>query len=220
MLTVAGRFDCPTPGATWLHPAMLTTLVYRFGPPGGTTRPDRLLANGQCMVFHRGRLLVAGGLTAVRHHLVEDVALARHLAGAGHRVVMVDGSDLLTVRMYESLAETWSGWGRSLALPGVEPARRQIGEVAVLAFTQAAPLLRVLVRRADALDAIALALRVGTLGGTAKAYRRRGPTYWLSPLADAPAVARVAWGSMRPSTRWRGRDFATTGTLTTDDDAR
>ena len=34
LLTVGGRFECPTPGSRWLHPAMLTTLVYRFGPPG------------------------------------------------------------------------------------------------------------------------------------------------------------------------------------------
>jgi dolichol-phosphate mannosyltransferase len=45
LLTVGGRFDCPTPGSRWLHPAMLTTLVYRFGPPGVATRPGRAMAN-------------------------------------------------------------------------------------------------------------------------------------------------------------------------------
>ena len=34
LLTVGGRFDLPTAGSRWLHASMLTTLVYRFGPPG------------------------------------------------------------------------------------------------------------------------------------------------------------------------------------------
>ena len=38
LLTVGGRFECPTPALRWLHPALLTTLVYRFGPPGPSTR--------------------------------------------------------------------------------------------------------------------------------------------------------------------------------------
>ena len=50
LLTVAGRFECPTAPSRWLHAAMLTTLVYRFGPPGSRRRTaDRMLANGQCM---------------------------------------------------------------------------------------------------------------------------------------------------------------------------
>ena len=51
LLTVGGRFDCPTPGSRWLHPAMLTTLVYRFGPPGSAdgTRP----CNGERSVHDR-----------------------------------------------------------------------------------------------------------------------------------------------------------------------
>lgn len=203
MATVAGRFECPTPGVAWLHPAMLTTLVYRFGPPGAVTRPDRLLANGQCMVLRRD----VADLAAVASETVEDVALARLLAGSGHRVAMYEASDLLTTRMYESLADTWTGWGRSLALPGVEPRHRQLADLAVLVLAQALPLPRVLLGRGDLVDAVALLMRAGTLVGTRRAYPDAAPTYWLSPLADTVAVTAVARGIVARRQTWRGRTY-------------
>lgn len=207
LVTLGGRFECPTPGATWLHPAMLTTLVLRFGPAGraGRVPRHRLLANGQCMAGRRRALLAAGGLEPVRHHVVEDVALARHLDAAGWSVAMLDGPSLLTTRMYEDLGSTWRGWGRSLALPGVEPRWRQVADLAVLAVAMAIPIPRLLLRRADAIDVVLLAARAGTLVGTAPAYVRRGVAYWMSPLADPVAVAAVASNVIRPRREWRGR---------------
>lgn len=148
-----------------------------------------------------------GGMSAVGGALVEDVALARHLADRGRRVAMLDGSSLLTVRMFESLADTWTGWGRSVALPGVEPLPRQLRQVAELAVTQAGPLLRLAVRRGDPLDVMLIACRLGTLVGTRRAYTRRDGAYWLSPLADVPAVARLLVGVIRPANSWRGRTY-------------
>ena len=201
--TVAGRFDCPTTGARWLHPAMLTTLVYRYGPPG----PHSNLANGQCMAAPRAAWISAGGLQPVAGHVVEDVALARHLRQLGWSVSLLDGAELLAVRMYESFAETWSGWGRSIALGGVESPPRQLTHLVALAATQAFPLLRIVMRRADPLDAVLVVCRLGTLAGTARAYQKRGPAYWLSPLADGAAVARLAWSVVKPSREWRGRSY-------------
>ena len=201
--TVAGSFECPTAGVGWLHPAMLTTLVYRFGAPGTQRRPDRLLANGQCMGFRRGTVR----LDAVAGHVVEDVALARSLAAAGRLVAMYTGPDLLVTRMFEDFGDTWRGWGRSLALPGVEPRARQFGELALLAATMVLPATRLLTRRADPLDVVAVALRLGTLAGTRRSYREVGPVYWLSPLADPFAVAAVAVSTLRRGNRWRGRSY-------------
>jgi dolichol-phosphate mannosyltransferase len=201
--TVAGSFECPTTGVQWLHPAMLTTIVYRFGPPGTEQRSDRLMANGQCMGFRRGSV----HLDAVRGSTVEDVALARHLAGQGRLVAMYEAPAMLTTRMYESLADTWRGWSRSLSLPGVEPRPRQLAALAVLALAQAAPLPRLVARRGDIVDLAALATRLGTLAGTRRAYRRSGAAYWLSPLADTVAVAAVARSAIATRQRWRGRTY-------------
>ncbi|NQY58282.1 MAG: glycosyltransferase [Ilumatobacteraceae bacterium] len=209
LLTIGGRFDCPTPGARWLHPAMLTTLVYRYGPPGIDVTARRTMANGQCMVLRRSLFLAAGGLASVCGEVVEDIALARHLASSGWRVGFLDGADLLTVRMFESFADTWRGWGRSIALPGVERPTQQLAGLAVVALAQALPLWRLLAGRADGVDGLLLALRVGTLVGTRSAYLERGVGYWLSPLADGLAAASLGLSIVRRGPhRWRGRIYA------------
>jgi dolichol-phosphate mannosyltransferase len=209
-LSVGGRFDCPTPGSRFLHPAMLTTLVYRFGPPGTrATRPDRMMANGQCTVFERDRFRAAGGMGPVRGEVVEDIALARYLAAQGRRVGFLDAGELLTVRMFESFGDVLVGWGRSLALPGVEPLRRQLVDLAVVVLAQVLPLPRLLMRRGDLIDAGLLALRLGTLVGTRRAYGRRDAAYWASPLADPIAAVAIARGIARRGRQvWRGRSYA------------
>jgi dolichol-phosphate mannosyltransferase len=209
LLTVGGRFDCPTPGSRWLHPAMLTTLVYRFGPPGVATAPDRTMANGQCMAFPRDAFLKRGGMTGVSGEVVEDIALARSMAADGAKVGFLDAGEMLEVRMFESLEDTWRGWGRSLALPGVEPRNRQLVDLVVVALAQSLPLPRLLTGQADIIDAALLALRLGTLAGTRSAYSKTDAAYWLSPLADVPAVVAIAKGIARRGTQtWRGRTYA------------
>jgi dolichol-phosphate mannosyltransferase len=208
-VSLGGRFDCPTPGAAWVHPALLTTLVYRFGPPGAAsaTSPDRLLANGQCTAFPRGPFLRAGGMQPVAGEVVEDVALARHLARRGWSVGMLDGAELLTTEMYPDGPSTLRGWGRSLALPGVEPLWRQCLDLGVVLVAQAMPLPRLVLRRADVVDLVLLAVRAGTLVGTRRAYRGAGTAYWLSPGADLVAVAALVRGIVRPRQPWRGRSY-------------
>lgn len=209
LVSVAGAFECPTPGARWLHPAMLTTLVYRYGAPGRDVPPDGdVMANGQCMAWRRAALLAAGGMAAVAAHPVEDVALARHFARAGWSVAFLDATDLLTVRAYETLRETWLGWGRSLALAGVESRPRQAARLATIVVAQCSPTVRLLARRGDVLDVALSAMRIGTLVGTRPAYRRRGWAFWLSPLADPLAAAALLWGSVTRRQTWKRRRYA------------
>ncbi len=209
LVTLAGRFECPTPGLRWLHPAMLTTLVYRGAPPGAADAGPvhRRMGNGQCLAFARATLVDAGGFATVAAHTVEDVALVRGLASAGFVVDFLDASALLRVRMYESFADAWSGWGRSLSLPVVDPWLRRALDLVVVTVAQAAPLPRLVARRGDLLDVVLLVARVGTLIGTARAYDRRGLAYWLSPLADPIAVAALARGLVTRRQRWRGRTY-------------
>ncbi len=208
-LTVGGRFECPTAGTRWLHASMLTTLVYRFGPPGTTTSPARAMANGQCMTLRRTRFLDAGGMLLVAGEVVEDIALARRLASDGWSVGFLDAADLLTVRMFESLGDTWSGWGRSLALPGAETRPRQVFDLAVVLLAQALPLPRLLLRRGDVIDVVLLANRLGTLLGTRTAYDRADAAYWLSPFADLVSTIAIARGiARRGAQTWRGRTYS------------
>jgi len=209
LLTLAGRFECPTPPARWLHAAMLTTLVYRFGPPGtGSNRPDRAMANGQCMAVEREPFLARGGMSPVAGEVVEDIALARAMTAAGCRVGFLDGTDLLTVRMFESIGDTWRGWGRSIALPGVEARHQQVLDLVVIVVAQVLPIPRVLARRGDLIDVVLAIARVGTLLGTRRAFDRTDAAYWLSPLADGAAAAAIGIGITRGGRQtWRGRDY-------------
>jgi dolichol-phosphate mannosyltransferase len=208
-VSAGARFVCDTPGERWLHPAMLATLVYRYGPPDADSAgsPERLLVNGQCTAARRHALLDAGGYRHSAAALTDDAAQARALARAGWRVAFHDGGELISVDMHDSLAETWREWGRSIALPGVTRAPWQALDVAVVWLTLGAPPLRLLARRAGPLDVGLLALRAAMTAALAPSYARRGAAYWLSPLADPLAAARLTWSALRPARRWRGRTY-------------
>jgi len=208
LVTLAARVHAEGAGERWLHASMLASLVYRLGPPGAPARhPRRTMASGQCMVVDRRRLLGAGGFEPVAGALLEDLALARRLAADGHRVRFLDGTSILGVEGYGSLVAAWRGWGRSLDLAPVTPAAAQALDLAVVWAAMALPLPRLAAGRGDVVDLVALALRLGTLAGTARAYRGPGAAFWLSPLADALVAARITAGTVRPSRRWRGRRY-------------
>ena len=77
-LSVATRQEIETAGEGLVHPSLLTTLVYRFGIPGGATRTMRdVQANGQCFLIRHDLLSSIGEFTSVRDSICEDVTLAR-----------------------------------------------------------------------------------------------------------------------------------------------
>ncbi|NDH91565.1 MAG: hypothetical protein EBY79_00455 [Actinobacteria bacterium] len=83
----------------------------------------------------------------------------------------------------------------------------------VTALTLVAPLLLVAVGGVTQslfftpFSATLLAIRIGTLIGTRRAYERGGLGYWLSPFADLLAWIVVVRGTMFPSRQWRGRTY-------------
>jgi dolichol-phosphate mannosyltransferase len=213
LLTAGGRFLCSTPGQRLLHPAMLVTLVYRFGPPG-TDRapaPERVQANGQCTITRRAALADAGGFAPVAGNLTDDVALARSLARRGWRVAFADATRLLDVRMHDSGGDVWRSWGRSLPMPDVTSRRWQVLDLAVVWLVVALPLPRLVTGRGDRLDAALVVVRLGLLAALAPAYRDRGPWWWLSPVADVPVALRLTAGTLRPGRTWRGRTYGVPG---------
>jgi len=210
LLSAGPRFICESAGERLLHPSLLATLVYRFGPAdaeGYQPRPSRAVANGQCLLAARERLLRAGGFARVRGHLTEDVALARALREDGASIGFVDATAMLDVRMYESLRETWSGWGRSLAMADATGAGQLAADLACVWLCQAAPLIRVALRRAASLDWALLAVRLALHTALARSYRPRGAAFWLAPLADPAAAVRLTVSALRPSREWRGRSY-------------
>jgi dolichol-phosphate mannosyltransferase len=213
LVCAGARFECTGAGERLLHPAMLATLVYRYGPADAqaSVRPARLLANGQVTAVDRARLLAAGGYAAAAGHMTDDAALARALARSGWRVAFLPAQDLVEVRMYDSAAETWREWGRSIALPGVTPPAWQAADVAVVWLALGLPVIRLALLRPSRLDLALLAVRAALLPALAGAYTRRGLAFWLSPLADPAAALRLTLSAVRPARTWRGRTYPAAG---------
>lgn len=221
-LSVATRQRVSGPAEGMLHPALLTTLVYRFGIPGSATdRSTQVQANGQCFLLRRDVLEAVGGFAPLRGSLCEDVTLARRLAAAGRRVGFYETAGLVSVAMYAGWLDAWRNWTRSL--PTRDDHFGPLGwlGLAEVALVQAAPLpLALACRRSRGrgvvcllgrLNLLLLAVRLGVLVGTARAYAQPPWSYWLSPVCDVPAAVGVWWGALRRRHAWRGRPIVRGG---------
>ncbi len=198
-----------------VHPALLTTLVYRFGSPGKATRnPHQVQGNGQCFIARRATLLETEAFEAARQSLCEDITIVRRLAESGVAVGFYEAPGLVEVSMYGDWRETWANWPRSL------PMRDQyfgwheaLGLVEVM-LVQALPLPMLAVgwmlAAPDGLlaaNALLLAMRLGILASVARAYDRKPWSYWFSPLADLPAATKLVRSALSRHQRWRGRSY-------------
>jgi dolichol-phosphate mannosyltransferase len=215
-LSVATRQELADAGAALLHPALLTTLVYRAGLPNvATSDPARVQANGQVFVGRREALVRGDVFRAARASRCEDVTIARVLASNGEHVGFFEGD--ATVRMHDSWRGCAANWPRSLTLRDrfVGPARLALA-LAELLFAQALPLPTLVVllalgervpfaRVALALSVALVVMRLGVLAGTRRAYVRPSFAYWFSPLFDVPAVALLIASALRRTHVWRGR---------------
>jgi dolichol-phosphate mannosyltransferase len=198
----------------FLHPALLTTLVYRFGIPGHATRHvSKVQANGQCCLFQREALENCGGFAVARTSLCEDVTLARALADEGYTVGFYEADGLVSVAMYASWREAWRNWTRSLPLRDRFSGPRGWFGLGEIALTQALPLPLLFFVRwvapgqrvTQIVNVVLLMVRLGVLFGTARAYPRRPWSYWLSPLTDLPVTVQLWRSAFRRRHVWRGR---------------
>lgn len=222
LVSLSPQFILQYPGEFWLQPALLLTLVYRFGPAGErSSSPGRVMANGQCFLIRRSLLARLGGYTSARSSFCDDVTLARRAAAQGAKVGFLDGAKLLKVRMYEGAAETWREWGRSLDLKDATSAGQKWSDLLFLVAVQGLPIPAALILSdlrlsppvvvALGLNWALILIRVGLLWAIAPSYSlnetKAAWAFWLSPLADPLAVLRIFLSSIRTPTEWRGRTY-------------
>ena len=217
------RFNEMSVAEQWLQPAMLTTLVYRFGAAGERApAPDRVMANGQCFLARRDTLLANGGYSSARRSWCDDVTLARHMARNGARVGFLDGARLIGVRAYSGIGQMWREWGRSIDLKDGATPLMQAGDVLFVLLMQFVPLPAVLLAllahvpdwRTGGLaagwfwvNAGLVMIRVLLQFGLAGSYAERHWTYWLSFTADPVAAIRILLSSLKRPRQWRTRQY-------------
>lgn len=227
LISLSPQFILKYPGELWLQPALLMTLVYRFGPTGtGGDVPERVMANGQCFLCKREVLVALDGYESARGSFCDDVTLARYAAAKGFKVGFLDGAKVLQVRMYEGAIETWNEWGRSLDLKDAASGAQIWGDLWLLLAVQGLPVPVLLCYLLFGLpQSIALFPQGWLLGlnlflvlvrsalclAIAPSYDRTNASgkwlFWLSPLADPLAFLRILISALNQPTQWRGRKY-------------
>lgn len=88
----------------------------------------RVAANGQYLLVSAADYRAMGGHASIRDALVDDFALARRLRSRGYTLALVDGTAMLSCRMYHTAREVWDGFSKNLmgalgqsALPAPQP---------------------------------------------------------------------------------------------------
>jgi dolichol-phosphate mannosyltransferase len=239
ILSLSPRFILRSAGEWWLQPALLMTLIYRFDSAGVLVpSAERAMANGQCFLSRRTVLQALKGYTCAASSFCDDVTLVRLAARRGFKVGFLDGADVISVRMYEGLAETWHGWGRSLDLKDSISRGQLWSDLWLLVSTQALPVPLLLAALAlfngyswaevgsrmlggaIALNVLLFIIRLGMQAAVAGSYDwtqsavSRSLFFWLSPLADPLAVTRIVLSAFQRSIQWRGRTYQKAGSAT------
>lgn len=105
-------------------PVVFAELAATFRPSDVSNPASPVVAaNGQYLLIRSDVYQAVGGHAAVAHDLLEDVALARHVKQAGHRLLFRYAPDAVRTRMYRSFAQLCEGWTKNLVLLFPNPRR-------------------------------------------------------------------------------------------------
>jgi dolichol-phosphate mannosyltransferase len=227
LVSLSPQFILIDPGEWWLQPALLMTLLYRFDSSGVRIQsPDRVMANGQCFLCRREVLVKLDGYTSAAGSFCDDVTLARTAARQGFKVGFLDGAQVIRVRMYAGMAETWREWGRSLDLKDATTPPQLWSDLALLLLVQGLPIpltfsfwssgawgsAFLTLQLAIGLNLFLVVIRCALLLAIYPSYYREGFSlaslcFWLSPLADPLAVVRIFLSAFQKPKQWRGRSY-------------
>jgi dolichol-phosphate mannosyltransferase len=221
IVSLSPKFILKTAGEQWLQPALLVTLIFRFGATGDRAQftENRVMANGQCFLSKRSKLVELNGYELAKSSFCDDVTLARAAAQRGAKVGFLDGAALIQVRMYTSMLETWREWGRSLDLKDAATPLQTFADCLLLTAVQGLPWLLAIAfliwqpMRSPLMDilfglnAFLIFIRCLLVFGIRTSYTEVGLWFWLSPLADPVAVIRIWISALSKPKSWRGRTY-------------
>jgi chlorobactene glucosyltransferase len=121
LFSVLGRQEL---GSFWerlIQPQVFSIMSVRYGGTESITRSRFVkdkIANGQCLFVRRATYEELGGHALVKSHVAEDMMMAQRYFQRGKRVVLAEGLNQLSTRMYTSLRELIQGWGKNVFAGG------------------------------------------------------------------------------------------------------
>jgi chlorobactene glucosyltransferase len=226
LLTLAPRHEL----GSFAERLMLPCGLYLLGFYQDLARiqaPDsgEVVATGQFMLLRRAAYEAVGGHAPVSGAICEDVELALLLKRRGYRVLLMDGSLLLSTRMYTGWSTLWPGFAKNLIQLLGGPVRTLLAAPVIVTLAWVAvwlPLfdLAVVLHGADGAPvALDLALALAALGSAAVvglhvggAVHFRIPWWYglLFPLGYTAgavmALDSVRWRLTR-RVHWKGRVY-------------
>ncbi len=197
-----------TPAERLLQPLLqwswLTTLPLRAAE--GSSRPSLSAANGQLIAIDSTAYRTAGGHSAVRSQVLEDIGLLRAVKTAGGRGAPADGSHIASCRMYRSWPEIRQGYTKSLwEAFGTRPGAA--ATMAALALAYVVPPLAALTG-----SRVGLTGYLAGVAGRVVSGRATGARVWPDALAHPASIVAAGWltwlswhGKRRGTLSWKGR---------------
>jgi Glycosyl transferase family 2 len=177
-----------------------------------SSRPSLTAGNGQLLAVDAAAYRMAGGHSAVRRAVLDDVALVRALKSAGGRGGVVDGTGLATCRMYDGWPDLREGYEKSAWAAFGSPAGAA-AVVGVLGVVYVVPALAAL--RGSFVGAVGYGAAVT---GRYVVAERTGGRSLPDSFGHPASIALLAWltaGSWvrrrRGTLRWKGRPLSGSG---------
>jgi len=208
---------------TWYEKSLIPYVYCRLGSKfsfAEVNDPSKspAAANGQFLMIRRDVYEAVGGHASVAGEVLEDVAIAKRVKGAGHRIWFRSGKGIVRARMYRSFAAMWEGWKKNLYLlmgGNVEAMDRELARAL-------APVLATLIAAVSTwgftgsvLGTLAV-LAVGIIGifiAYGDELKRNQFPLWLIwyGIPGRLLFAGVLWASYRSHRRgkleWKGREY-------------
>jgi hypothetical protein len=204
---------------------MIHVLLLSYLPIGrmrSTLDPSASAGCGQFLLARADAYRATGGHSSFRESMHDGIRMPRLFRAAGFRTDLFDGTDLVSVRMYRGLAQTWRGFAKnafeglgSVALLVMLTIMHGVGHVLPWAFLAWS---LVTARPADTLTGLAAAAVVlAIVERWMLAVRFEQPRFiaFLHPFAMVMMTAiqwHSLWLALRGRRSWKGRTAAASPT--------
>jgi glycosyltransferase involved in cell wall biosynthesis len=200
-------------------PYVYTRLASRFRyDEVNDPKSAAVAANGQFILIRRDVYEAVDGHASVASNVLEDVALAARVKGAGHRLWFGSGKGMVRVRMYRSFAAMWEGWKKNLyTLMGGTPeaVKSEMARALLPMLTSllAGVAVWVVSRAAGFALGVSIAGLLGVLSAYALELQKNGysPGLAIYGIRGRILFSAVLWGSYQSHRNgrleWKGRAY-------------